>query len=165
MYSYSTYCKTDAERKLKQQLDDAEYELQREREERERERTEAYEKRRRDMAERISAYDRTATSWPEALTKQAYLFDRDSDPIDEDDNISLWFARGAKACRRAVQMWTEEEAKVKPQIDELMAQVTTLRDTVRFSVADRLEAEGHETHVSDALREYDEHSCEFWLDW
>lgn len=165
MYSYSTYGMTDSERKLKQQLDDAEYELQRERDERERERTEAYEKRQRDMQERISTYERTATSWPDALSKQAYLFDREADPIDEDDNISPWFAQGAAACRRALEMWSEEEAKVQPQIDALMEQVAKLRNSVRFAVADRLDAEGHSKDVAGALREYTDADCGIWLDW
>ena len=165
MYSYSTYGMTDAERKLKRQLDDAEYELQRERDERERDRTEAYESRQREMEERMNAWRRSATGWPDALSKQAYLFGQESDPIDENDNISPWFSQGAAACRRAIEIWGEEEAKVQPQIDELMAQVATLRDTVRFSVADRLEAEGYSRDVAGALREFTEGDCELWLDW
>lgn len=165
MYSYSTYGMTDAERKLKRQLDDAEYELQRERDERERERTEAYETRQREMAERMHQWQRSATGWPDALSKQAYLFGQESDPIDEDDNISPWFVQGAAACRRALEMWSEEEAKAQPQIDALMEQVAKLRDSVRFAVADRLDAEGHSKDVAGALREYTDADCEIWLDW
>ncbi len=165
MYSYSTYEMTDKERELKRKLDDAEYELQRQREEQERERTEAYEKRQRDMAERMNEWRRSASNWPDALSKQAYLFDQESDPIDENDTISPWFANGARACRRALEMWHEEEAKVQPQIDELMAQVAKLRESVRFTIADRLEAEGHDSNVAGALRKYDDNTCEYWLDW
>lgn len=165
MYSYSTFNMTDRERELKRRLDDAEYELQRQREEQERERAEAYEKRQRDMAERINTWQRSASNWPDALSKQAYLFDQEADPIDENDNISPWFANGATACRRALEIWPEEEAKVQPQVDELMTQVAKLRDSVRFAVADRLEAEGHSKDVAGALREHDDNTCGFWLDW
>lgn len=161
--------KTDHERYLEDEVRRLEEEREREREEHEQARRE----RMREMRERSEANMRTAHTWPEALQKQAYLFQReaadwpegDADfPIEPDD----YFGPGAKACERALEIWQDVAAGKEEQIKHLEAAIQAIKDSIRIEVAGKLESESDVAgwqHVAVALREYDDDSVSAWLDW
>ena len=127
----------------------------------------AEQRERREEREREVYYEyRTASDWPEALRKQASLFESES-WLDDPADGRMMFGDAARTCERALTIWREEEAKTAEQTAALRAQISALRDGIRLAVADRLEAEGGEKSVIGALREYSEDSGDLsaWLQW
>ncbi len=114
---------------------------------------------------------RNVDTWPQALSNQIALFGREA--AYEDGETGFWFTDGQEACRRALEIWPEVEAEKQPQIDELQAkiaelqkQIGAIREDVRKTVADRLEAESDKQGwrgVVIALRSDMDPSD--WLDW
>jgi hypothetical protein len=159
----------DCDARLKQELDDARYEADELRRERDRLVEAQYaadQERRRQRIAQYEYQEREASTWPEALRKQAGLLGRevyledDSDPTEDH-----FFSRSAAACRRALELWSVEEAKVSPQIADLQRQIDVIRDGIRLAVADALDAEGAEKSIANALREHNEDACEEFLQW
>lgn len=161
--------RTDDPAALRRQLDDARYEAEQLREKMEAEREEHQrerEERRRERYQEYAALQRQADDWPEALRKQISLLSAETKYEDPNDPTEdFFFSKSAAACERALQLWHKEAAEVAPQIEEVMRQVSALRDGIRFKVADTLEAEGITSDVVSALRDYDENSVSEWLDW
>lgn len=169
MYSYY---RNDCDSNMKRQLEEERYareraedllrqnreDLARERENRTRERMRAYEER-----------ARTATTWPEALRKQAALFAREATiSCGYDDSIGDEFRARQHACERALELWQEEASQLNDQLEALKVQLDALLNSIRFSVADRLEAEnpGTAKDVAQALRDYSEDDdLSEWLRW
>lgn len=111
---------------------------------------------------------RTAHTWPEALEKQAMLLAAEARPNDPNDEISLYFQRGAAACRQALKLWGEEEQRVTGQMAELRRQMAELRNGIRYAVADRLEVlMPNNEGTAAALRNMaeDEADLSEWLEW
>ena len=113
---------------------------------------------------------RSADNWPEAFGKQAILFEREAATwVDVDiDGSPLqdeWFGLGAKACRRALEIWREIEAEKQPEIDALKAQIAAITDSIREAVAERIESENDTSawrNVASALRA---NEYQAWLQW
>ncbi len=157
------------ERELKRQLENERYERERAEEQLNQlraDRTREREQQLEAMRERVHRSQRTAANWPECLSKQAILFAGEAGTLDDDGTD--YFADGAAACERALVLWREEEARVQPEIENLEQQLADLRASISVSVAERLLSEssnqGYKS-VADALYEYDDNSCEQWLDW
>lgn len=153
-----------------------EYELEQAREDERRRQEEADRRREERQRERKQEWEweqRHAGSWPEALRKQASLFRREANdwpasdpdfPIDPD----TFFGPGADACERALEIWKEVEVAKKEQIAALEAQIQALRDSIRFEVSEKLEAEAVGKpqgwrHVAIAIRQ--DADPNRWLDW
>jgi hypothetical protein len=101
----------------------------REREEREHERQELHEERMR-----------TATTWPEALQKQHYLMAQEA-LLWKDNPPDNYFAPGANACTRAIEIW-ENIAKEKEQKRaQLKKQLADIDDEIRLETAKKLQTE------------------------
>lgn len=161
---YGDRNKTDNERYLEDRIRELEEQQERERQDRE----QAREERRQAIREANETWNRTASNWPECLQKQAYLMDREAHWDDDPDFKDDWFAPGADACRRALEIWHEVEPTKTEQIRQLEAAIQALRDSIRIEVAGKLEAESDSLswkQVANALREYDDVSCEMWLNW
>lgn len=128
------------------------------------------EQRREENRERYESDLREADDWPEALRNQIVLFGREADQEIEDlkhyNDPNMYFTRGVAACRRALEIWEEEEAKIEDQTAELQRQIDALRGDLRIKVADRLEAENPDyASVAGALTSYDESEVSNWLNW
>lgn len=164
--------KSDREYYLEQELEDA---RRREEEARQQEK-EAREQRQRERQQQLEENYRTASTWPEALNKQEYLFRRefaDQVRFEHEHNleheIDDWFEPGANACAKALEYWKEEESAIADEIKELEQKITDLRSGIAGKVADRLD--NHEGmldgwyHIAGDLREYDEDDLDRWLYW
>lgn len=124
-----------------------------------------------EIREQAVYNERQADDWRDALQSQASLFGREAAmfPEMEEETGEDWFATGADACRRGVELWDEVAVTVQPQIDELERQAAALRDQIRYAVGRRIEAEADGRkgwqYVADALLsdEYDDPSE--WLNW
>lgn len=103
---------------------------------------EAREQRRREMREEIEAQNRTADTWPEALRKQIYLFEREANQAGEFDTDNF-FADGALACRRGLEIWKEVAAIEKVKIDELRRQIKAIEEGICTEVSKRLADEAN----------------------
>lgn len=136
----------------------------------EREQERLRKERQRQRQERCEYDLRQADTWPEALRKQASLCAREAYLDDDADDVGAWFSQNVAACNRAAELWTEEEQRVAPQIVELQKQISVLRDSIRFAVADRLAAEDSTDggrSVIGALQTIPEDAGELaaWLNW
>jgi len=123
------------------------------------------EDRRREFDEQIKLEERTATSWPEALGKQATLFRREAAQWITDGDPDNLFGPGAQACDRALEIWKEIAAGKQAAIDELKAQIAAIQDSIRVETADRLEAESKIEgwrYVATALRTEDMNRWLYW---
>lgn len=176
-YSWQDKNKTDEERYLEDQLEQ-ERQYRRDLEERQGQERQA---RREQWRLENDMYARQADTWPEALHKQAALFERESsqirawhleDPEAAADFPDDMFGPGAAACRRALELWPEAEAAVADEISALEAKIAELRASIAQTVADRLDEENADDmrgwhHVANALRETDEepHALHNWLYW
>jgi hypothetical protein len=166
---YQRDTRTDRERYLENELERLESERHEEYEECERRR----EERMREYRERAEAHNRSASSWPEALSKQAYLFQREANdwPADDPDFPSEaddYFGPGSEACKRALVIWEEVEASKAEEIKALEAQIEALRESIKLEVSEKLLAEGVDKplgwkSVAWAIR--DEEDPGRWLDW
>lgn len=139
---------------------------------REREIQERHARIRERMDEREANF-RQASTWPEALSKQATLLGQNvyledgSEPTED-----YFFTGGKEACKRALELWKEEEPKVAEQIVELERQIAALRDGIATTVGQRLEAENEKNNrgwasIAAALQEMHEDEDVFsdWLNW
>ena len=133
---------------------------------------EAMERSRQRAQESKAEYEqglRTATSWREALRNQAILLEKESgldDPSGHNGTPDTFFGDGAKACRRALELWREIEAARQVEIDELKAKLAGIQDEVKQSVALQLSLEGTRpgwSMVASALHTEDDFNS--WLDW
>lgn len=158
--------RTERERELEWELEDA----RRREEERREEELRQFEQRRQERQERWDFEMRQATTWPEALGKQASLMGGEAH-LDQwgDDN---YFGDGRDSCKRALELWHEVEAEKRAEIEALEAKIKAIRDGIRFEVADRLEEEGDPESSGwmgtvSILRDYDEDPAKLsrWLDW
>ena len=142
------------------------YEVDRYREDEERRMEEKRLEREQRKQEREEAYEerlRTATTWYEALQKQATLMGREACLFDDEDT---YFSGGAAACRRAMEIWREEEGRLAEQIKALESKIAALKDDVRICVGERLAEESDNEgwqEVARALQEEDD--PEWWLNW
>lgn len=148
---------------LKRDLADA-----RDREEREREEA----RREHERRERYEEQRRTASTWKEALDKQAGLMMREYHQYpelygEEQDN---YFQTGAEACQRALTIWAEIEPEYKAQIQALEEQIDALHTHLRQEVGKKLRAERQTTshgweNVADALNGDEYADPSDWLNW
>ncbi|MHC4687966.1 MAG: hypothetical protein ACYTEW_27240 [Planctomycetota bacterium] len=153
-----------------QDVEYLEYELERYKEE-ERDRQEQAEQSRRRREQRRREewqYEqRTAQTWPEALQKQAWLFGAEVDEFDAlNDN---YFADGADACKRALEIWSEVAASKAEAIAELEQQILAIKESVRLEVAAKLEAEAGDRPgwkgAAQTIKDTDETGLTDWLNW
>lgn len=165
MYGYRDE-RTDNERYLEQQLEDARRQLEDSR----RQEKEAREARMQEYRRMSEENQRTAETWPEALQKQEYLFRREANfDVGDPDYVDEYFAPGADACAKALEYWKEESENVADEIEALEQKIIELRASIAHKVADRLDS--HEGmldgwyHVAGSLREYDEDNLDSWLYW
>lgn len=137
MFAYRD-TRTPRERELQEELDRLRYEEEQRREQEEQNREERDRQRKRRYEEEY----RTAASWPEALSKNAYLFQQEQDnfPGQPDDTF---FGDGAAACRRGLEIWREVEASKKAEIEALQKQIEAIREGVKAEVSEKLEAEAN----------------------
>src|SRR3990167_8475150 len=153
--------KTDNERYLEDELERHRQAEERRNAEEERQRH----ARRQEFQEQIRMDERHASSWPEALRKQQVLFRREANQWVADEFPDNYFAPGANACERALEIWEEEEKKRQAEADALRARLEAIDEEVRLAVAERLAAESSEQgwkHVAQAIREEDYNN---WLWW
>lgn len=126
------------------------------------------EERRREQKERWEAENRTASTWPEALRKQAHLFGREANEAGEYDTDN-YFADGALACERGLEIWKEVEAAKQEAIAELERQIKAVKASIRVEVAEKLEAESQGRQgwksVARSIADIDEDEAGRWLDW
>jgi hypothetical protein len=109
--------------------------------------------RRRESSERYESDLKQADDWPEALRNQIVLFGREADLEARDKDPHMYFTKGVAACRRALEIWEEEETGIEDQVAELQRQLNALRSDLRIKVADRLEAENPDfASVAGALK-------------
>lgn len=152
--------KTDNERYLEQQLEDAQAQIERER----KDRMEEMDRRRKETKEQRDEMYRTADSWPEALRKQSHLFANEASYGGEVDEF---FDSGAKACNRALEIWGQvAKTKVEGR-QRLQALLEQIDKDIRREVADHLDREGETPgwkQVVSALRD-DETDPSAWLNW
>lgn len=152
-----------------QRVSDLEYQLDEERRERERqqdERARADKERREEHAREAKERYRTATTWPEALAKQAHLMRAESYLDDETD---AWFGDYASACDRGLVLWREIAATRADEIDALYQRLSEINDEIRRATGARLMAECDSEkqgwrQCADALLD-DSTSLDAWLDW
>lgn len=128
--------KTETERYLEAEIDRYRRE-ENERQEREYRRRE---ERRLEQKERWEMEKRTASTWPEALYKQAYLLQREANEAGEFDSDN-YFSEGALACERGLEIWKEVEVAKQEAIAKLERQIQAIKDGIRIEVAEKLEAE------------------------
>ena len=126
------------------------------------------EERMRGYREQAERYNRTASTWPGALRRQADLFRREV--YEDSEYPDDFFGPGADACERALVIWKEVEAAKIEAIAELERQIQAIKDSIRLEVAERLEAEseGHRRgwkNVAGAIAQIDEEDVSAWLDW
>lgn len=157
---------THTEKKLREEKRYLESELEdarrRENERSEQESREREQRRREWKAEFESNY-RTATTWPEALSKQASLSRKEIFPGDDSSD---YFAQTAEACDKALEIWPEVAAEREDELESLRRQIRTIETEIRDTVALRLSAENESNawrQVAQALRaDYDKTE---WLNW
>lgn len=166
MFYFNREPKTEREEYLESELERYQEQERRDYEERERQREIR-------LQERKEAHEwemRSAFDWPEALEKQALLFQREANLWldDEDDDPRFkddYFGPGAEACRFALKVWQEIEAESQAEIDALLAQIDAIKEKIKNQVADRVEEENSESgwrHVASAIRTEDPGA---WLQW
>jgi hypothetical protein len=161
---------TDTERALRGVVDRLQWELddrqRAEERQRDAERAARREREQAYQAEWNASY-RTASSWPEALTKQAGLFDAETyldDPADGE--AGTYFTDGAAACRRALVIWHEEQTARREAIAALQAQIDALMAGVRTATAARLAAENdRQGWKMIAAGLANDEDLNRWLDW
>lgn len=127
---------TDNERYLQDEVD----RLKRNEEERLDRERDARDEHRREMNRAIEAENRSADTWPEALRKQVYLFEREANSAGEYDTDN-YFADGAKACKRGLEIWREVATIEQAKINELRRQIEAIEEGVALEVSKRLMAE------------------------
>jgi len=118
------------------------------------------------MRKNSAAY--TATTWPEALQKQADLMAAEAYDDDDPGSIGAYFARGELACKSALEIWREEEQKVASEISNLQRKIDLMRVCLRVAVANRLDEEMPDNcSVATAMREVPETKEDLseWLSW
>ena len=132
----------DAEH-YRRQAEEAEEQIERMRREKEEER----ENRQRELRERAEYNSRQAFDWPDALRKNAGLLRREAqfEGVEEIDKISQWFADGADACNRALEIWEETGETYAARILTLRALIEAEELQWRQAVARRLKAEKPES--------------------
>jgi len=163
--------RTDNERYLEDQL---EQERQQRREEQE-QRQRAREQRMEEYHEQHEHWMRSADGWPEAIDKQIALMSRES----WGEGLSwisyptflhdMYFTESVAACRRALQIWKDEEAKVADEVAALEQRITELKNGIRFNVGERLEREKYYKSpgwqgVVNTLNDEDSDPAA-WLNW
>src|SRR3970282_2070158 len=139
MFGYGYYRKeeeTENERYLEGELERHRQAEERRSAEEERQRN----ARRQEVQEQFLWDERHASSWPEALRKQQVLFRREANQWDADEFPDNYFAPGARACERALEMWEEEEKKRQAEADALKARWRGIGDEGRLAAGDRLGA-------------------------
>lgn len=138
MFSYySKDNRTDNERYLEDELE-RERESARERERIEGERREAQQREREEM---WRYEERQASSWPEALRKNARLCSREIDPDFEAGDGDYFFTDSAASCERALVIWAEREKTHSKRIEELQQLIEQEKEAIKQEVADQLEKE------------------------
>lgn len=153
--------KTDNERYLEEELERERQWRRDEEEARQRER----EEQRRWRREQAQMDARTADNWREAVQKQAWLFEAEADEFDRESGS--YFAEGAAACRRALELWNGEEAGVSEEIAKLEQRIQELKDSVRFNVGKKLEGERDTQGWRLTASELQDPDADFnrWLYW
>jgi hypothetical protein len=149
------------------------YELQALREYKERtewEREREREERKRQMREEAEARMRQADSWPEAFEKQIGLLQREGStfflggPIYGPDEGEHWWQADIRVIETARQIWAEEDAAVRAQIEALeKARAEKVAERVAAAFAeDTPDARRSACDLADALRN---DRIGNWLDW
>lgn len=160
MYGYGNEKKTDRERFLEDELE-RERQSAREAEERE------YEARERSRKERRAEYEqeqRSASSWPEALQKQAWLCQREINQYDTPEMKGYfepedgYFANLVKANEAALKIWHKIAAARQAEIDAIW-------NSIRNQVADELEAESDRSEYKQTAQALRDDELENYLDW
>lgn len=143
---------------LEQRLD----EVHRTNEEREQRSRDEREQRRSEWKQEWDRNYRTATTWPEALSKQAALSQRET--WDEDE--TGFFTQTVAACNKALEIWPGIAGKRQAEIEALRAQLAFIQLEIQCEVADEL-ARTNQTpgwnQVALALRE--DTDLNAWLNW
>lgn len=168
MFSYySKDDRTDRERYLERELEDAREAENRRYEQEERRR----EERQREREEMWRYEERQADSWPEAFQKQANLCWREhrqfpdqnseatGDPLDD------YFKNMAQANEKALEIWREVEASKQARIEELQKQIDAIQDEIRNETADKLEAVSELTEYANTAQSIRDDVLYNYLDW
>jgi hypothetical protein len=134
-YSYRSDNKTDNERYLEDELERERQYRREEEQQREQERQE----RKRWYREQSRIDARTADNWHDAIQRQAWLFQAEVFP---DGPVDDFFAQGAAACDRALELWADEAERVADEITALEQRIQELRDSIRINVGKQLATEG-----------------------
>jgi len=124
--------------------------------------------RRRELEETIRLAERQAEDWPEALRKGAYLFEREAEPMnnEERNTIIIFFEHSARACRRALEIWSAVEQEQEAEIAVLEARLAELRDAIRLETARRLrQSESSSTEIDQIARALETMTPEEFLEW
>lgn len=148
-------------------------------ERRERERRERHKEQEREF----QSARRTASNWPEALKKQASLFQEMQDDLEREagnygGEVDHYFGEAAAACRRAWHVYAEELTVINPELEAIRLRIAGLEqqrrelmETVPVAVAARLEteAEGRKGWISVCktffhVKENEKELSE-WLHW
>lgn len=155
---------TDNERYLQDEVDRLQEEQRRGRERREQER----EERMREYRAESERNSRSANSWREAIQKQVYLMNREVDQWDTPEmGGDNYFRDSRDCCKRGLEIWTQIEAGVQPEIEVLEAKIKAIKEGIRQTVSDLLliEADGRPGWKSTASAIGDEEDFNRWLDW
>ncbi len=159
--------RTDRERHLEDELEDARR-VEEERQERE---ERAREERHREWKEQRRYEERQADSWPEAFQKQASLCWREHRAFPEQDSEVTgdpeddYFKDAAQANEKALELWREISAGKQSQLDELQKQVDAVWESVRLEVADKLEAMSNKTGYLSTAQALRDDTLGGYLDW
>jgi len=120
--------------------------------------------------------NRHADDWPESLRNQMFLMGRETvgegaEWLEEwgRNSACMYFTEGVAACRRALQIWPGEEARVADEIAALEQRIAELKDSVRVNVGKRLDQEKRYQSpgwhgISAILQDLDEDPSS-WLNW
>lgn len=137
---------------------------------------EAADRRRREESEMtraalIEESLHTASTWLEALGKQARLHQIEADAEAEDAGEvgDTWWSDMIYACTLAHELYSDNLAKCQVQIAALEAQITALKNQARLDTANELDngADGRR-EVAKAMREIadgDARRLSDWLMW
>jgi hypothetical protein len=157
-YTYNDQ-RTDKEKQLEYELEEARRDAERVREQQEQERK----ARREEYLERARQYDREANNWPVAFQKQANLCWREHNQFPDDGDH--FFKDSAEANEKALEFWREVAASKQAQLDELQKQIEAVWESIRLEVADKVNAVSDRTGYRATAQAIRDDSLDGYLDW
>jgi len=129
--------KTENERYLERELEDAKAQLEHDRQERQRE----IHQHRIDFNARMNESYRTADSWREALRKQSSLMWKEAGMEPDMNPEEDYFLQGHQACDRALEIWDEVAPSKLEEKARLRERLEAIEFEIRQEVSAKLLAE------------------------